>query len=258
MKTKWFKVAKSGKTIDGREITRDQINQMASGYDPAKYGARVWVEHLRSFVPDSPFKAYGDVLALKAEDDTDGERALFAQVDATPDLIKMNADRQKVYWSIELDPNFQGGGQAYMVGLAITDSPASTGTEMLKFSLTSEAVKVPAKTHLFSVHVEGSKLEEAAADEASFKDKVKALLFGQNRSNDGRFSQIEAAVTEIAAEVAKLSAAQAQPPVGVAPADLKKVTDQLASLTEAFNKHSPSPQREKSGGGGDVATMTDC
>lgn len=261
MKTKFFKVAKSGKTIDGREITRDQIDQMASGYDPAKYGARIWVEHLRSFLPDSPFKAYGDVLALKAEDDADGQRALFAQVDATIDLVKLNADRQKVYWSIELDPNFQGGGQAYMVGLAITDSPASTGTEMLKFNLSSAAVNSPAKAHLFSTHVEGGKLEEAAVD-TSFSDKIKSL-FGATRSHDTRFTQVETAIETVAGEMGKLKEAvtalsAGQSSGGASAADLKKVSDQLASLTEAFNKHSPTDQRNKSGGGGDAANMTDC
>lgn len=260
MKAKWFKVARSGKSIDGREITPAQIDQMASGYDQVKkYGARIWVEHLRSFLPDSPFKAYGDVLALRAEDDTEGGRALFAQVEATPDLIKLNADRQKVYWSIELDPNFQGSGQAYMVGLAVTDSPASTGTEMLKFNLTSDTVKAAAKAHLFSAHVEGGKLEEATAgDDGKFMDKIKGMLFGHNRSNDGRFGQVEAAVEAVAGEVAKLSQQVSALPAGVSAADLKKVTDQLATLTEAFNKHSPNQQRDKSAGGGDNAHMTDC
>lgn len=115
-KTKFIRVALSGKTIDGREITPAQIDQMAATYDPTKYGARVWMEHLRSYLADSPFKAYGDVVAVKAVDGPDGGRALLAQVDALPELMKMSADGQKVYWSIELDPNFAGTGKAYLAG----------------------------------------------------------------------------------------------------------------------------------------------
>lgn len=261
MKTKYFQVAKSGKTVDGREITRDQINQIASTYDPKRYGARIWMEHLRSFLPDSPFKAYGDVLAVKADDTEDGERALFAQVDASADLVKLNADGQKVYWSIELDPNFQGKGQAYMVGLAVTDSPASTGTEMLKFNLASDAVKVPAKAHLFSVHVEGTKLVEATSgDENKFADKIKSL-FTSTRGNDARFSQVETAIEEVAGELVKLSnqvANLAAAGTGAGAADLTQVTTDLAALTERFNKHSPDPKRPKSPGGGSADTATDC
>jgi hypothetical protein len=38
--------------------------------------ARIWVEHLRGVMPDSSFRAYGDVLAVKAEEvDMNGERS---------------------------------------------------------------------------------------------------------------------------------------------------------------------------------------
>ena len=69
-KTKFFRVAVSGKTVDGREITAEQIDQMASTYNPETYGARVNIEHIRGYMVDSEFKMYGDVIALKAEDIT--------------------------------------------------------------------------------------------------------------------------------------------------------------------------------------------
>ncbi|GAI40739.1 unnamed protein product, partial [marine sediment metagenome] len=94
-KSKFFRVATEGATTDGRSISREQIQQMADSYNVKTYGARVWVEHLRSLLPDGPFKAYGDVLALKAEevDTENGKRlALFAQIEPTPALIAMNKD----------------------------------------------------------------------------------------------------------------------------------------------------------------------
>lgn len=133
-KTKFFRVMTEGDTSDGRKIERSWIQQMASGYNPAKYGARIWLEHMRGMYPDSTFRAYGDVVALKAEEVEDGKLALFAQLDPTDDLIAMNKLRQKIYTSAEVDQNFARSGSAYLVGLAVTDSPASLGTEMLQFA----------------------------------------------------------------------------------------------------------------------------
>lgn len=131
---KQFRVATEGATTDGREIQRSWITQMAETYDTKKYGARVWMEHMRGMFPDGPAPALGDVTALTAEEAEDGKLALFAEIDPTDQLKAMNKSRQKVYSSIEVNPNFAGTGKAYLEGLAVTDSPASLGTEMLKFS----------------------------------------------------------------------------------------------------------------------------
>lgn len=129
-----FRVATEGATTDGREIKREWIEQMAANYDPAKYGARVWMEHMRGVFHDGPFAALGDVTAVEAKEVEDGKLALFADIDPTDRLKEMNKQRQKVYTSIEVNPAFSDTGEAYLEGLAVTDSPASLGTEMLKFS----------------------------------------------------------------------------------------------------------------------------
>ncbi len=133
-KSKWFRVATEGATTDGRAIQRVWIEQMAKNFNPAKYGARVWIEHMRGLLPDSAFAAQGDVLAVKAEQVEDGKLALFAQIKPLESLIAMNKAGQKLYTSIEVDPNFADTGEAYLVGLAVTDSPASLGTELLTFA----------------------------------------------------------------------------------------------------------------------------
>ncbi|WP_348826779.1 GPO family capsid scaffolding protein [Halomonas sp. RT37] len=130
----FFRVATEGATTDGRIISRDWITQMAGNYDPKKYGARVWMEHMRGMFHDGPFPALGDVKAVKAEEVEEGKLGLFADIDPTDKLKQINGERQKVYTSIEVDPDFAGTGEAYFVGLAVTDSPASLGTEMLQFS----------------------------------------------------------------------------------------------------------------------------
>lgn len=132
MTTKTFRVARAGQTTDGREITRDHITQMAAGYNPEVYGARVNLEHYRSFMPNSDFRCYGDVVSLSTEEVGD-HLYLLAEVEPTPELIALAKSKQKVYFSIEFYPEFADTKEAYMVGLACTDSPASLGTSYMKF-----------------------------------------------------------------------------------------------------------------------------
>jgi len=148
------RVATEGATTDGREISREWIEQMAANYDPAVFGARISMEHMRGIFPDGPFRAYGDVRALKAAEDADGKLQLYADIDPTDDLKQMVKNRQKVYTSIEVEPNFAKTGEAYLTGLAVTDNPASLGTEMLAFSAQQErsplASRKRTQTALFS------------------------------------------------------------------------------------------------------------
>ncbi|MDE1141150.1 MAG: GPO family capsid scaffolding protein [Paraburkholderia tropica] len=144
--SKKFRVAVEGATTDGRKIERAWIQQMAAQYSAELYGARVNCEHIRGMAPmtdkanSSPFGSYGDVIGLSAEEIADGplkgKLALYAQVAPTPALIDLAKARQKVYTSIEINPSFADTEQAYLIGLAITDSPASLGTEMLSFAAT--------------------------------------------------------------------------------------------------------------------------
>lgn len=55
------------KTVDGREISAVQIQEMANSYDPSVYRAEIWLEHMRGLLPDSMFKSLGYVDAVKAE-----------------------------------------------------------------------------------------------------------------------------------------------------------------------------------------------
>lgn len=133
MSKKFFRIAQEGQTTDGRVIERKWLHEIAETYDPKKYGARINLEHIRGLLPDSPFKAYGDVLAVKVEDNAEGKAELFGQLDPTPELIAFNKARQKVYTSIEIDPDFAGTGKCGLMGVAVTDSPASLGTDYLVF-----------------------------------------------------------------------------------------------------------------------------
>jgi hypothetical protein len=136
--SKPFVVATEGPTVDGRVITGDQIKQMAANYDPAVYTAVANLEHYLSVVPDSLFKAYGKVVSLTTQvADVLGEKKLqlLAVVDASDEVVSLQKKGQKLFSSIEMLPNFIGKGVAYLSGLAFTDSPASLGTESMKFSI---------------------------------------------------------------------------------------------------------------------------
>lgn len=141
MKTKPFLLATAGSTVDGRTIDDKMLEEMASSYDPKTYGARLNIEHVRGISGDGPFRAFGDVLELSVgETDvnmngkTEKRKALFGVFDVTDDAKKLNDASQKVYPSIEIEPNFGGKGFAYMMGCALTDSPASIATERLQFN----------------------------------------------------------------------------------------------------------------------------
>ncbi|MCO6557813.1 MAG: GPO family capsid scaffolding protein, partial [Gilliamella sp.] len=138
IKSKWFRVAVEGATTDGRKIQKEWIEQMAENYNRDVYGARINLEHIKGYSPDSQFKRYGDVLALRAEEiktgPLAGKLALLAQIEPTDELIELNKAKQKVYTSIEVNAEFADTGKAYLVGLAVTDDPASLGTEFLEFS----------------------------------------------------------------------------------------------------------------------------
>lgn len=141
MKTKPFLLATAGSTVDGRTIDANMLEEMAATYNPQTYGARLNIEHIRGISGEGPFRAYGDVLELsvgevdvKIGEETQKRKALYGVFDVTDEAKKLNDAGQKVYSSIEIEPNFGGTGKAYLMGCALTDSPASIATERLKFN----------------------------------------------------------------------------------------------------------------------------
>ncbi|WLF85054.1 GPO family capsid scaffolding protein [Moraxella sp. ZY210820] len=130
---KRLKVAQAGQTVDGRQLSPQEIIDMANTYNPALYAGRINIEHILGFSPNPPFNAYGDILAVEAVQEN-GVWCLYNTISALPNLVEMNKDGQKLYPSIEFYRDFAGTGKAYQVGLAFTDTPASLGTEPLKFS----------------------------------------------------------------------------------------------------------------------------
>ncbi|WP_338522425.1 GPO family capsid scaffolding protein [Pseudomonas batumici] len=126
--TDWKCIATSGKTADGRTLDAQDLRDMATCYNPNHYTAVIWYEHIRYL------GNFGTVAALKCRDLGDGRVGLFAQLKPNDRLLQLNKEAQKLFTSIEIRPNFADSGKPYLAGLAITDQPASLGTDALHFS----------------------------------------------------------------------------------------------------------------------------
>lgn len=269
-KSKFFRVAVEGATTDGREITREQIQQMAKNFDPETYGARIWLEHIRGTTGDSTFGAYGDVLAVKTDDvEINGKKklALMAQISPTPELIELNKKRQKIYTSIELAPQFSDTKQAYLVGLGVTDSPASLGTEMLTFASQSKvnpfSTKKQNPDNLFTEAVEVV-LEfddDDDTSESTFSASIKKVLkkfSKKSAGDDERFEELLEAVESIADHSGELEEkhSASNKKVKKLEAELETFKTEFSAFKEQMDKtdHSASNRPTATGGNGNVLT----
>lgn len=272
-KSKWFVVATEGATTDGRTINRSWIEQMAANYDPKTYGARVNLEHFkfRLLWKDEPHsKCYGDVIALKTEETEEGKLQLLAQIDPTDDLIALNKDRQKIYTSIECDPNFADTGEAYLVGLAVTDSPASLGTEMLQFSATAKANPFAERKlkpeNLFTAAIETTlEFENKEVEKPSLFARIKEMFNKKERTDSERFTDVDNAVLllsdhvkDMTEKVAALFAENEELKTQLATIDEqnKAISSQFAAL-ESQPKQNYTP-RPKATGAETSMVETDC
>ncbi len=272
-KSKFFRVAVEGGTTDGRAITREWLEQMAQRYNQSTYGARVNMEHIRGIDPNGLFKMYGDITAAKTEEVTiEGEQrlALFVQIDPTPELVELNKKRQKVFTSVEIHPNLNEKG-AYLMGLAITDSPASLGTDMLQFCAGAGdksplASRKQHKECLFTEALETViEFESEQEKGPSLAERITALFSSYKKQSTADFSDVHQAVETVAKEVTTLDA------------DLqKKFTEQAQTLTELTNKQNATAkaladltaklegqeafnqQRPPATGGDSASIQTDC
>ncbi len=274
--SKFFRVIVEGDTTDKRVVEREQIEQMAATFNREKYGARIWMEHYRSLLPDSPFRAYGDVVAVKTDKVTiDGKEklALLAQIEPTADLIAMNQARQKMYTSCEVDPNFARSGKAYLVGLAVTDSPASLGTEMLAFAAGAKVNPLEDRKqspeNFFTAAQEVTlEWEEPKSENsgASLFAKVKELLTGKGKADAAQFSDQTQAIEAIA-----LSQRDALDQIAQISATIKQLEGKFSEMStkadavlKEFNTlkdkldNTPESRQRPEASGGTGANATDC
>lgn len=205
-KAKRFRIGVEGATTDGRTIERSWLEQMAANYDPAVYTAVINMEHIKGYTPDSAFRRFGVVDALDTEEISDGllkgKLGLYAVINPTDELVTMTGNMQKLFTSMEIRPEFADTGEAYLIGLAVTDDPASLGTEMLQFSASAGANPLAnRKQHpdnLFTAATET--VIEFEDEKPSLFSRVSALFSNKQKSDDARFSDVHQAVELVATE----------------------------------------------------------
>ncbi|MBB4225510.1 GPO family capsid scaffolding protein [Variovorax guangxiensis] len=271
--SKFFRVAVEGATSDGRVIDRAMLEEIAATYDPKAYGARVNMEHIRGLSPSSEFGAYGDVMAVKTgEVEIFGAKklALFAQISPTDELVAINKKRQKIYSSLEIRPKFADTDKAYLIGLAVTDNPASLGTEMLEFAAKNPkanpfAARKEQPDDLFTAAEEFTLEIEDAPDDgalAKFRAAVAGALakFGaRSATDDARFTAVaegfeqigDAFAAHVTATEQKLSARD------------KTIGELQATVADLKAKYSaldntPAGTTRPLATGGSGAAKTDC
>ena len=273
-KTKPVRLCVEGATTDGRKVQRQWLTDIAKNYNPTVYGARINMEHWNySWMP-----RFGDVDSVYTEEIKEGpltgKLALYGTLSPTPELIEMNKKRQKVYTSVEINPEFSDLGGAYLVGLAVTDNPASLGTSMLEFSAGAKGQganlsdRKQDKDNVFTAAEETviEFTEEAdKSDKPGLLDNIKALFTKERKNNDSNLSDvrqsIELCATEqvkTASEVEKLSQQAAEFTA------IKQQNDALRSeldqLKTDLSQQDTQPQRPHSFGGKSEHTenLTDC
>jgi hypothetical protein len=125
LSTDFIKVAQSGPTCDGRTIEARELHEIAETYNPATYTAVIWPDHERFY------GNHGTVLAVETRENGDVTE-LWAKLQPGWRMLEKNQQGQKQFCSIEIWPDFADSGKCYLGGIAITDSPASLGTEQIR------------------------------------------------------------------------------------------------------------------------------
>lgn len=264
--SKAFVIATEGPTVDGRTISRDWLLQMAASYDPKVYTAVANLEHLLSMAPDSQFSAYGTVVALGTQEGTIlGEKKLqlTAIVQADDAVVAMQKAGKKLFASMEVSANFVGKGIAYLTGLAFTDTPASLGTETMKFSAGKQGV------YSFdgggvTIEFEDDKPDARAGD--TLFAKVMMLLTGKDKKDADRSADAGRAIEALAGSqrdlLDKYAALQAE--LQAANDKLKAAIDAATADRGAFTAlkaeldKDPKDGKRPPAAGGTGAIVTDC
>ncbi len=268
---KKFRVAVSGNTVDGREIQPQHLRDAAANYNLNVYAARVNIEHFLSPYPGSDFGAMGDVTALSTEDITEGplagRTALYAEIDPSDRMVQMTDKGQKVYSSIELAPQFALNGKAYVVGLAMTDTPASLGTDRLKFAAQQRASVMAFNNQqgeppMITEAIEAEVIELAAhrSDEGKqWFNRVMGILGKGQKTDDQRFGQVHQAVEAVAQSQVDLGEqfSTAEQERQQDKAAIQKLTTDLAALRQQLEGTDGNFSQRPAAGGGDSAQLAD-
>ncbi|RDH41206.1 GPO family capsid scaffolding protein [Zooshikella ganghwensis] len=142
---------------------------------------------------------------------------LYAKIRPNKQLYALNQEQQKLFFSGEILPNFTNTDKPYLLGLAITDQPASVGTSQLHFSSRRQ------NPHSFFSHPQPIHYDDIANSEKTWF----STMFGRNKPapeqaqgnpmDDKQFNQLlesqnknAEAINQLTAVMEKFSTAAAE------------------------------------------------
>lgn len=178
IRTGWICIATEGDTVDNRNISAQWLNEMASAYNPDFYTAVIWPEHKRTD------DAMGHVIALKTEK-VAGKTKLFAVLKPSRQLQRLNSMGQYQFCSIEPWPDFAGTGKHYLIGLGVTNQPASTGTTLMQFS---QGKRLIAKSEPLHFSAQAQKI--STAEFQQLLDTMKGIAQRQQQLKDKLYTAV--------------------------------------------------------------------
>lgn len=268
-KSKFFRAFVEGNTIsDGRQITGDMIDQIVATFSVENYTPRINIEHLSGFSPEPPFNGYGDVVAVKAQDDDftiDGKvqkrRALYCQVEGNDQLVALQAADQKPFPSVELTPSYAGTDKIGLIGLAFTDTPASIGTQRLQFSRTAPGTVFGASPDAVKLEFEAAPVATGGIADAITAGFARVAAMFKSEPEKPKVEEPKTPANDndkFAAAITALGQSMAAAMKPVADAQATMQTEFAALQTKLAE--TPAPQgfhrAPASGGTGDI--VTDC
>jgi soluble cytochrome b562 len=253
----WITILMAGTTIDGRTVEDKDLTEIADTYDPAVYEASINADHYRHGL------RYGRVAEVRlSKHATLNKTTLQARLVPNAFFLEMNKHKQKLHTSCELRNNFAGTGRTYLMGLAITDNPASLGTDRIEFSCGDQSKKftqamqldsesIPFSTNSFVARI-GESLKADSVIEANpfsltpqpddnpnptepldmsltaqqARELFTELLSEHNNQEAAPAAQAKKPDAEPAVEPAALESS--------AQADFKPISDQLQSFSQEF------------------------
>jgi len=201
-------IAAIGLTVDGREITEQDIDDIVETYNAEVYGARINLDHYGNWGGWAAEMQgielngcmLGDVISVAKGKAKDGTAVLTAILCPNESLLKLNQADQAVYYSIEINRNFMDTGKTYLTGLAMTDYPASTRTTRASFS--NKDTNKDNKQNQLSEHKQKFELtldQQLGEKQSSFKNIFKNL-FASKKEDEMKPEEVAAAIQQALAE----------------------------------------------------------
>lgn len=245
LETDWLCIGQSGPTVDGRNIDDGWLVDAAETYNPKQKTALIWPFH----IDPKPWwvNNFGKVLRLRVEKDASGVSTLWAKLNPNESYMAERRAGQKLFFSMELMPNFAESGRYYLTGLVATDDPASLGTTELQFSKGAESPLV------FSAFFESEskRMQEPESDSLIkqlakfFKTQTKE---GQDMTDSAEIQKLSQGLDELKAMFAKLPQAEESTKPEEKPSEMTVLLSRIDLMEEklvALQKN-----------GGDKATVT--